>query len=86
MANEVFVTCIQPLREDEARYAVHSAKLEAGGAARRCARTSLQVHGGIGYTWEQGLHYWLRRSYAGDAFMGPSDYHAQCLAGLLFAA
>jgi len=70
----------------EAPYAVHSAKLEAGGAARRCARTSLQVHGGIGYTWEHGLHYWLRRAYAGDAFMGPSDFHAQRLADLLFAA
>ena len=70
----------------EAPYAAHSAKLEAGSAARRCARTSLQVHGGIGYTWEHGLHYWLRRAYAGDAFMGPSDYHARCLAALLFAA
>lgn len=68
----------------EAPYAVHSAKLEAGSAARRCARTSLQVHGGIGYTWEHGLHFWLRRAYAGDAFMGPSDYHARCLADLLF--
>jgi alkylation response protein AidB-like acyl-CoA dehydrogenase len=70
----------------EAPCAVHSAKLEAGSAARRCARTSLQVHGGIGYTWEHGLHYWLRRAYAGDAFMGPSEYHAQRLASLLFAA
>jgi Acyl-CoA dehydrogenase, C-terminal domain len=70
----------------EAPYAAHSAKLEAGTAARRCARTSLQVHGGIGYTWEHGLHYWLRRAYAGDAFMGPSDYQARCLAASLFAA
>lgn len=70
----------------DAAVAVHSAKLEAGSSARRCARTSLQVHGGIGYTWEHGLHFWLRRAYAGDAFMGPSDYHARCLAQLLFAA
>lgn len=70
----------------DAPYAVHTAKLEAGSAARRCARTSLQVHGGIGYTWEHGLHYWLRRAYSGDAFMGPSDYHARCLAALLFVA
>ena len=69
----------------EAARAVHIAKLEAGSAARRCARTSLQVHGGIGYTWEQGLHFWLRRAYAGDAFMAPTDYHAACLAELLFA-
>jgi alkylation response protein AidB-like acyl-CoA dehydrogenase len=70
----------------EAQRAVHCAKLEAGLAARLCARTSLQVHGGIGYTWEHGLHFWLRRAYAGDAFLGPSDYHARCLAELLFAA
>lgn len=70
----------------DAAVAVHSAKLEAGSAARRCARTSLQVHGGIGYTWEHGLHFWLRRAYAGDAFMGPAEYHTRCLAGLLFAA
>jgi alkylation response protein AidB-like acyl-CoA dehydrogenase len=70
----------------DAAVAVHSAKLEAGGAARRCARTSLQVHGGIGYTWEHGLHFWLRRAYAGDAFMGSSDYHARRLADLLFGA
>ena len=70
----------------EAPRAVHIAKLEAGSAARRCARTGLQVHGGIGYTWEHGLHFWLRRAYAGDAFMGPADYHAGCLANLLFAA
>jgi alkylation response protein AidB-like acyl-CoA dehydrogenase len=70
----------------DAAVAVHSAKLEAGSAARRCARTSLQLHGGIGYTWEHGLHFWLRRAYAGDAFMGSSDYHARCLADVLFAA
>jgi alkylation response protein AidB-like acyl-CoA dehydrogenase len=64
--------------------AVHGAKLEAGTAARQCARVSLQVHGGIGYTWEHGLHFWLRRAYAGDAFMGPADYHARCLAEQLF--
>jgi alkylation response protein AidB-like acyl-CoA dehydrogenase len=64
--------------------AVHGAKAEAGLAARACARTGLQVHGGIGYTWEHGLHFWLRRAYAGDAFMGPSSYHHDRLAELLF--
>jgi hypothetical protein len=77
--------CVDAGTQEAAR-AVHIAKLEAGSAARRCARTSLQVHGGIGYTWEHGLHFWLRRAYAGDAFMGPSDYHVQRLASLLFAA
>lgn len=64
--------------------AVHGAKAEAGLAARTCARTGLQVHGGIGYTWEHGLHFWLRRAYAGDAFMGPASHHHDRLAELLF--
>lgn len=64
--------------------AVHGAKALAGLAARRCARTGLQVHGGTGYTWEHGLHYWLRRAYAGDAFMGPAAHHHDRLAGSLF--
>lgn len=64
--------------------AVHGAKAEAGLAARTCARTGMQVHGGIGYTFEHGLHYWLRRAYAGDAFMAPSAHHHDQLAALLF--
>ena len=39
----------------DAPYAVHSAKLEAGSAARRCARTSLQVHGGTGGVGSSGV-------------------------------
>lgn len=70
----------------DAQRAAHIAKLEAGGAARHCARVSLQVHGGIGYTWEHGLHYRLRRAYAGDAFLGNTDFHTRRLGELLFAA
>jgi len=77
--------CIDADDADRSR-AVHVAKAEAGLAARRCARTSTQIHGGIGYTWEHGLHYWLRRAYAGDAFMGPAAYHHDRLAELLFDA
>jgi alkylation response protein AidB-like acyl-CoA dehydrogenase len=70
--------------DPDRRRAVHGAKAEAGLAARACARTGAQVHGGVGYTWEHGLHYWLRRAYAADAFMGPAAYHHDRLAELLF--
>jgi alkylation response protein AidB-like acyl-CoA dehydrogenase len=75
--------CVDAADADRHR-AVHVAKAEAGLAARRCARTGMQVHGGVGYTWEHGLHFWLRRAYAGDAFMGPSAHHHDRLAELLF--
>jgi alkylation response protein AidB-like acyl-CoA dehydrogenase len=75
--------CVDADDSDRHR-AVHGAKAEAGRAARACAHTGLQVHGGVGYTWEHGLHFRLRRAYAGDAFMGPSGYHHDRLAELLF--
>jgi alkylation response protein AidB-like acyl-CoA dehydrogenase len=75
--------CVDADDPDRQR-AVHAAKAEAGLAARRCARTGTQVHGGLGYTWEHGLHFWLRRAYAGDAFLAPSAYHHDRLAELLF--
>ncbi|NQY91520.1 MAG: hypothetical protein HRT46_07655 [Deltaproteobacteria bacterium] len=65
--------------------AVHVAKAEAGLAARSVARTAMQVHAGTGYTFEHGLHFRLRRAYAGDAFMGPSGYHLDRLGQLLFS-
>ena len=63
--------------------AVHAAKAEAGRAARRCVRDGLQVHGGIGYTWEHELPHRFRRAYAADALFGPSGWHLDRLAGLL---
>jgi alkylation response protein AidB-like acyl-CoA dehydrogenase len=75
--------CVDADDSDRHR-AVHGAKAEAGLAARICARTGMQVHGGVGYTWEHGLHFWLRRAFAGDAFMGPAAYHHDRLAELLF--
>ena len=71
--------------DGDAEQAALIAKAEAGLAARHCARVSLQVHGGIGYTWEQGLHYWLRRAYAGDALMGNHEQQLSQLADKVFS-
>ncbi len=70
--------------DPDRRTAVHVAKAQAGEAARRCARVGMQVHGGIGYTWEHDLHLRLRRAYAGDGLLGPVTWHLDRLAELLF--
>ena len=41
--------------------AVHVAKGAAGTAAKRCAKDGIQIHGGIGYTYEHDLHLFIRR-------------------------
>lgn len=57
-----------------ARDASH-AKLAAGAAAARAARTSLQVHAGIGYTFEHDLHMWLKRSWSLGSVWGDESWH-----------
>ncbi len=64
--------------------ATHVAKAAAGRAARHSAQDGMQVHGGIGYTWEHDLHLYLRRAMASDALLGPATWHQDRLADLLF--
>ena len=63
--------------------AVHVAKAAAGDAARRCSKDGIQLHGGIGYTWEHDLHLFLRRAYASEHLLGTTSWHHDRLADLL---
>jgi alkylation response protein AidB-like acyl-CoA dehydrogenase len=65
--------------------ACHVAKAAAGEAARRILKDGIQVHGGIGYTWEHDLHLYLRRATADEYLLGPTGWHHDRLADLLFA-
>jgi Acyl-CoA dehydrogenase, C-terminal domain len=65
--------------------ACHVAKAAAGDAARRCIKDGIQIHGGIGYTWEHDLHLFIRRATASEYLLGPTSWHHDRLADLLFA-
>lgn len=43
----------------------------------QAARRMIDVHGGIGYTWEFDAHVWLKRAMFDYAFMGSADVHRQ---------
>jgi 3-oxochol-4-en-24-oyl-CoA dehydrogenase len=49
------------------------AALESLGGFLSCSKSNIQVHGGIGYTWEHDAHMRLRRAGALSAFVGPLD-------------
>ena len=49
---------------ETAPLATACAKAYAGDAGRRVPRAALQVHGGIGFTWEHDLHFFLKRGEA----------------------
>jgi alkylation response protein AidB-like acyl-CoA dehydrogenase len=62
---------------------VSAAKVACTDAARRAARTALQVHGAIGYTEEHDLHLWLLkvRALAG-AWGGQAEHRARVMAAI----
>ncbi len=65
---------------------VSMAKVAAGEAALQGASTSLQVHGALGYTWEQDLHVWMRRAWTLDLAWGETAWHRERVADALFDA
>jgi alkylation response protein AidB-like acyl-CoA dehydrogenase len=66
--------------------AVSSAKLVAGESAIRNARTCIQVHGGMGFTWEVLAHYYLKRAWVLETLFGDREEHAEKIADILEAA
>lgn len=56
---------------------VSSAKLAAGDAADLAARTSIQTHGAMGYSWEVDLHFYMKRAWALIGAWGDRNYHAR---------
>jgi alkylation response protein AidB-like acyl-CoA dehydrogenase len=41
------------------------------------ARRAVQVHGGIGYSWDLALHLWLRRALFDHAYLGAPSFHRE---------
>jgi alkylation response protein AidB-like acyl-CoA dehydrogenase len=56
---------------------VSMAKEAAGRAAYPATRTSLQVYGALGYTWEQDLHIWMRRAWSLCQEWGNERFHRE---------
>jgi alkylation response protein AidB-like acyl-CoA dehydrogenase len=51
------------------------AKVSAGEAATFSAKEALQVHGAIGYTYEQDLHVWMKRAWSLELAYGTGAWH-----------
>ena len=60
--------------------AVSSAKLTAGEAAMKNSRACIQVHGGMGFTWEIPAHFYLKRTWVLESVFGTADDHADRIA------
>ena len=58
------------------------ARVTATEAAQFCARENLQLHGGVGFTWEYDPHFYLRRAQASSQRLGPVSEWLESVAAL----
>jgi alkylation response protein AidB-like acyl-CoA dehydrogenase len=65
--------------------AASMAKAYAGDAGWRVPDASIQVHGGIGFTWEHDLHFFLKRGRSNAAIFGDSKWHRERVADAVLA-
>jgi alkylation response protein AidB-like acyl-CoA dehydrogenase len=63
-----------------AAVAVAMAKANLGDAAVAVAGAAMQLHGGIGYTWESGIHVYLKRATLDRALFGSPRVHRRRIA------
>jgi alkylation response protein AidB-like acyl-CoA dehydrogenase len=73
------------IAEDDERRATATsvAKSAAGDCQRLLAKEGIQIHGGIGYTWEHDMHLYVKRIKSGEQLFGTSSSHRARIAELL---
>ena len=66
---------------DELAEAASIAKSYCSEAYFKNAGEALQMHGGVGFTWEYDVHLYFKRAKASEHFLGNSSYHRERVAG-----
>jgi alkylation response protein AidB-like acyl-CoA dehydrogenase len=69
-------------REPDASLAAALAYIHCSAAFTHAAKECIQIHGGIGYTWEHDAHLYLRRAKSSELFLGPPARQRARLAAL----
>jgi len=67
----------------DAATAVSIAKMYASDAARTVGNRGIQIHGGMGFTWENDLHLYYRRAKASETAFGDATFHRERIARLV---
>lgn len=54
-----------------------AAKASANDAYMQAASDCIQIHGGIGFTWENDTHLWYKRAKSSEVFLGGANHHRE---------
>ena len=61
--------------DDETEEAASIAKAASSEAYMQTAIHSIQMHGGIGFTWDNDTHLWFKRAKSSEVFLGDPAHH-----------
>jgi alkylation response protein AidB-like acyl-CoA dehydrogenase len=70
-------------KSPDAAIAVSIAKMYASDAARTVGNRGIQIHGGMGFTWENDLHLYYRRAKASETTFGDATFHRERIARMV---
>ena len=65
---------------DEVSTLASLAKVYASEAYFHCAAESIQIHGGVGFTWEYDVHLYFKRAKSSETFLGDPQFHRERIA------
>jgi alkylation response protein AidB-like acyl-CoA dehydrogenase len=68
----------------ELEEAAHVARVWCSEAFKHCAAEAIQLHGGIGFTWDHQAHLYFKRARAASTWFGDAAEHRDAIAGLIF--
>jgi alkylation response protein AidB-like acyl-CoA dehydrogenase len=66
--------------EEDLSEAASSAKAFCSDAFFHCAAENIQIHGGIGFTWEHPAHLYFKRAKASEVLFGAPSFHRERVA------
>lgn len=78
-----WAACACDEQAEEATLALHAAKSFAADTAFRCAADMIQLHGGIGFTWDHDAHLFFKRARALQGMLGDGTWHREQIATMI---
>jgi alkylation response protein AidB-like acyl-CoA dehydrogenase len=70
-------------RNDEAPLTAAMAKAYVSDAYRHTAAENIQIHGGVGFTWEYDCHLYFKRAKSDEVWLGDAVFHRERVAQML---
>ena len=77
----IWATMLAAQGSDEAKKAISSIKYQVGSIGRKVGQEAVQLHGGMGVSWEVDIAHYFKRLTAIDQMFGNADWHLDKLAG-----